>query len=200
MEFPSGLRVLFDPVFEHRCSPLGLLGPARYTKAPCRIEDIPTIDAVIISHAHYDHLSYPTVCKIHKMHPNAHFFAPLGNKKWFEKCNIHNMTEMDWWETMELKLQKNSTANGSEVKVGEGSDPVEIQATIGCLPCQHMAARTPFDMAQTLWSSWSVESGGKKVWFAGYVHITLGPVLIQSSNESRLMHCSFQRHGLPHCS
>lgn len=43
----------------------------------------------------------------------------------------------------------------------------EIVATIGCLPCQHMAARTLFDIAQTLWSSWSVESGGKKVWFAG---------------------------------
>lgn len=57
VEFPSGLRVLFDPVFEPRCSPFTWLGPKRYTEVPCEIEDIPTIDAVVISHSHYDHLS-----------------------------------------------------------------------------------------------------------------------------------------------
>lgn len=57
VEFPGGLRVLFDPVFEARCSPFTWLGPKRYTEVPCQIEDIPTIDVVVISHSHYDHLS-----------------------------------------------------------------------------------------------------------------------------------------------
>lgn len=53
VEFPSGLRVVFDPVFEERCSPISFLGPKRFTKAPCAIEDIPIIDAVVISHSEY---------------------------------------------------------------------------------------------------------------------------------------------------
>lgn len=45
-----------------------------------------------------------------------------------------------------------------------------ITATIGALPCQHVSARGPFDKCKTLWASWSVESGGSKVYFAGYVY------------------------------
>jgi N-acyl-phosphatidylethanolamine-hydrolysing phospholipase D len=167
---------LFDPVFENRCSPLSWLGPQRYTKAPCAIEDIPIIDAVVISHNHYDHLSHPTVLKIQEKHPNVQFFAPLGNKAWFLKCGIKNITEMDWWSTNEIKLSKITAAEPkievSKVDVTSTPDPnpSEISAVIGCTPCQHMAARGLFDRAQTLWASWVVESGGKKVWFAGYVN------------------------------
>ena len=57
VEFPSGLRVLFDPVFTERCSPFSFMGPKRFTEMPCEVEDIPFIDAVVISHSHYDHLS-----------------------------------------------------------------------------------------------------------------------------------------------
>ena len=56
VEFPSGLRILFDPVFSQRCSPFQWLGPKRYTETPCQINDIPIVDAVIISHSHYDHM------------------------------------------------------------------------------------------------------------------------------------------------
>jgi N-acyl-phosphatidylethanolamine-hydrolysing phospholipase D len=162
VEFPSGLRVLFDPVFEHRCGPLGWLGPGRYTEPPCKIEEIPIVDAVVISHNHYDHLSHPTIDRIQKANPNVQFFAPLGNKEWFTKCGIHNMTELDWWESRELILTKTEDKDTDD-------DAEIIQATIGCLPCQHMSARTPFDRMHTLWGSWSVESGGKKLWFGGYV-------------------------------
>jgi N-acyl-phosphatidylethanolamine-hydrolysing phospholipase D len=165
VEFPSGLRVLFDPVFEHRCSPLSWFGPGRYTKAPCNVEEIPLIDAVVISHNHYDHLSHPTCLKIQEKHPNVQFFAPLGNKEWFLKSGIKNVTELDWWDTQEFKLSK---LKSDEAKADDSSaGPDEITALIGCTPCQHMSARTPFDKAHTLWSSWVVESGDKKVWFAG---------------------------------
>ena len=171
VEFPSGLRVLFDPVFEDRCSPFSWLGPKRYTEMPCAIKDIPVIDAVVISHNHYDHLSYPTVKEISERHPNCHFFAPLGNKAWFTSSGIENMTELDWWEERDIKLSPSHEPD-TQVKTpdGESSKLAEISARISCLPCQHTSSRGIFDRSETLWSSWSIESGGRKVYFAGYVN------------------------------
>ncbi|CBF83345.1 putative Zn-dependent hydrolase/oxidoreductase family protein [Aspergillus nidulans FGSC A4] len=154
VEFPSGLRVLFDPVFEDRCSPFSWLGPKRYTEPPCQIMDIPTIDAVVISHNHYDHLSLPTVREIHKRHPNCHFFVPLGNKEWFDKTGIPNATELDWWDERDILLSP--TKSATQVDPADGntdSKLADITARIGCLPCQHFSARTPFDRCKTLWAS-----------------------------------------------
>lgn len=169
VEFPGGLRVLFDPVFEDRCSPFSWLGPKRYTEMPCAIQDLPTIDAVVISHNHYDHLSYPTIKEIFKRHPNCHFFAPLGNKQWFAESGIHNVTELDWWEQRDISLSplETSAAEVSAPGASPGSGPADIQARISCLPCQHTTNRGLFDRCKTLWASWSVESGGRKVYFAG---------------------------------
>lgn len=171
VEFPGGLRVLFDPVFEARCgpccSPIPLtLGPKRFTEPPCQIKDIPIIDAVVISHNHYDHLSFPTVSEIAKRHPRCHFFVPLGNKSWFHSGGIHQVTELDWWDEREIALS--SQENGPQVEqVGETSAVAEIKARISCLPCQHVTARGAFDKYKTLWASWVIESGGSKVYFTG---------------------------------
>ena len=172
VEFPNGLRVLFDPVFTERCSPFSFMGPKRYTEMPCQIKDIPFIDCVVISHNHYDHLSHPTIMEIQKLHPNVHFFAPLGNKQWFDKCGLSNMTELDWWQSRTLTLSSTTPSSAknahsetdSTVSTGTRDD---ITAQIGCLPCQHTSARTPFDKSHTLWASWSIEAGGSKLWFGG---------------------------------
>lgn len=170
VEFPGGLRVLFDPVLEERCGPYNMLGPKRFTDAPCQIKDIPTIDAVVISHNHYDHLSYPGVMEISKRHPNCHFFVPLGNKSWFNSCGIKNVTELDWWDERDVTMSPSVEKETHVEAVGEAaSTGAEIKARISCLPCQHVSARTPFDRYQTLWCSWAVESGGSKVYFTGYV-------------------------------
>ncbi|KAL5118083.1 hypothetical protein ACEQ8H_004071 [Pleosporales sp. CAS-2024a] len=186
VEFPGGFRVLFDPVFEDCCTPIPTRWHKRYTPPPCEIEDIPFVDAVVISHNHYDHLSYPTIQRISKRFPEAHFFAPLGNKAWFEKCGITKVTELDWWESRDIRLEevlskksgssssggggsgKSNNHEGVSVSESEHDDGGKgIKATIGALPCQHISARTPFDKCKTLWASWSVESGGAKVWFGG---------------------------------
>lgn len=171
VEFPGGFRVLFDPVFSQRCSPFSWLGPKRYTEVPCQIDDIPTIDAVVISHNHYDHMDHPTIMKIKQKHPDVQFFAPLGNKKWFTASGIDQCTELDWWEERDLTLQPttNPKVTGSQDKVSNGAPPSSstITALISCLPCQHTSARTLFDQGHTLWSSWSISSGGKSVWFGG---------------------------------
>lgn len=197
VEFPGGLRVLFDPVFTCRCSPFSFLGPKRYTEMPCKISDMPFIDAVVISHSHYDHLSHPTVLEIKEKFKNVHFFVPLGNKQWFEKLGIANCTEMDWWEEKTLSM----SSQGSAKTVEDGADKSTeapsvggLTATIGCLPCQHTSGRTPFDRARTLWSSWSISSGGKKIWFGGDTGYRAVPELPETEWDygekySHLPHC-----------
>lgn len=171
VEFPGGLRVLFDPVFSHRCSPVQFMGPARYTKVPCEIKDIQVIDVVIISHNHYDHLDHATIMAVRKHHPNAWFLVPLGNAKWFHDCGIQQVKELDWWEEVTFELTPNSSAESSvheDPNVHQTTvTPEKIFARIGSLPCQHASNRGVMDRMATLWSSWSVESGGKKLWFGG---------------------------------
>ncbi|KND86911.1 N-acyl-phosphatidylethanolamine-hydrolyzing phospholipase D [Tolypocladium ophioglossoides CBS 100239] len=149
VEFPSGLRVLFDPVMTDRCSPSQWFGPRRFTKLPCEIMDIPVLDAVVISHNHYDHLSHPTVMEIQKVHPKAHFFVPLGNESWFHASGIYNVTELDWWEGADLVV---SPDDKQQEKTGT------ISARITCLPAQHTTGRAPWGTDKTLWGSWSVAS------------------------------------------
>ncbi|KAK7426568.1 hypothetical protein QQZ08_006898 [Neonectria magnoliae] len=156
VEYPSGLRVLFDPVFEDRCSPFTFMGPKRYTPRPCDIKDIPIVDAVVISHSHYDHLSHSSILEVQKHNPEAQFFVGLGLEKWFRKTGLNHVTELDWWEDADLT-----------VSVKDGNQERDITARISCLPCQHTSARTPFDKDTTLWCSWAVRSGEKSVWFGG---------------------------------
>ena len=198
VEFGSGIRVLFDPVFTPRCSPFSWLGPKRYTEIPCQIKDIPIIDMVVISHNHYDHLSYPTVLAIKKTNPDAHFFVPLGNKAWFEQCGIHDVTELDWWESREAQIsfagQNNlSDADFKESEVSNGNI-AEAVATIHCTPCQHMTARSGLDRARTLWASWCVESNGKKVWFAGDTGYRAVPERAEGQDDY-----AGEYADLPHC-
>ncbi|KAF7547900.1 hypothetical protein G7Z17_g7405 [Cylindrodendrum hubeiense] len=156
VEYPSGLRILFDPVFEDRCSPFTFMGPKRYTPRPCDIKDIPIVDAVVISHSHYDHLSHSSILEVQKYHPEAQFFVGLGLETWFRKSGLNHVTELDWWEDADLT-----------VTVKDGDKQRDISARISCLPCQHTSARTLWDKDTTLWCSWAVRSAEKSVWFGG---------------------------------
>lgn len=187
LEFPSGLRVLTDPVFESRCSPSQFIGPKRFTPAACQVVDLPFVDLVVISHNHYDHLSAMTTREIWEKFPEVWWFVPLGNKSWFSSMGIENCVEMDWWEEKELTLnhRKDSRSTTSaESEFGNDKDDEvigEMTALLGCLPCQHQSGRDALDAGKSLWSSWSIESGGKKVWFGGYV--VFSPLL------QRAVHC-----------
>ncbi|KFH40430.1 N-acyl-phosphatidylethanolamine-hydrolyzing phospholipase D-like protein [Hapsidospora chrysogenum ATCC 11550] len=162
VEFPTGLRVLFDPVFETSCSPwpASLLGPKRYTERPCELRDLPTVDAVVISHSHYDHLSIPSLMELKKHHPGAQYFVGLGLESWMRARGLENVTEMDWWEDAELTVK----VSGDEQDDKQTST---ITARVSCLPSQHNSARGLFDKDHTLWASWSIHSGSRSVWFGG---------------------------------
>jgi L-ascorbate metabolism protein UlaG (beta-lactamase superfamily) len=208
IEFSNGLRILFDPVFTDRCSPFSWLGPKRYTDPPCQIKDIPRIDAVVISHNHYDHLSQPTVTEIARLHPHCHFFAPLGNKKWFTDSGIKNVTEMDWWDEIDFTLTPSpptlEAPNPSITSTEEEYKPSttgSITARISCLPSQHISARGLFDRAATLWSSWSISSPSptsasnpQSIYFAG----DTGYRTVPRSSDGEDDWSSKYAH-LPHC-
>ena len=184
VEFPTGLRVLFDPVFEDRCSPFSFLGPKRFTPPPCAISDIPAVDAVVISHSHYDHLSTASVADIQKHHPDAHFFVGLGLEQWFRRAGVDRVTEMDWWDDVDVTLTLPKTASetpdaahredeGQHISPSPSSPPspppapTPISARISCLPAQHTSGRTGLDRDTTLWCSWAVKSGAHSVFFGG---------------------------------
>ena len=198
VEFSSGLRVLFDPVFSTRCSPFTSIGPKRYTPVPCQIEEIPFIDAVMISHNHYDHLDQPTLTQIAKAHPNSHFFVPLKNKDLLSSFSIdpNRITELDWWEeaTLEVSPTQPDSAVSKGGQVPADGSTEKIVARIGALPCQHMGNRGLLDRGKTLWSSWSVESGGKKVWFGGDTGYRAIPPALPDSVDSY-----GPGHEYPHC-
>ncbi|KAH7042806.1 Zn-dependent hydrolase/oxidoreductase family protein [Macrophomina phaseolina] len=157
VELPCGLRVLFDPVLTDRCSPVSWFGPKRFTKLPCEVHEIPIIDIVVISHNHYDHLSHPTVVEIHKLHPHAHFFVPLGDAEWFRSSGIPNVTELDWWEEADITLEPH----------GAGDNKRAMTARVSCLPAQHTTGRGPLGTDKSLWASWADDQVRASVYFAG---------------------------------
>ncbi|KAG6845630.1 hypothetical protein H0H93_016040, partial [Arthromyces matolae] len=110
-----GVTILFDPVFSDRCSPSQWIGPKRYTQPPCEIEDIPEVDAVVISHNHYDHLDTHTIKTLSKRPRVPHFFAPLGNGPFFKSFNIPetNIHIMDWWDTKRVEVSIPSKDDGN---------------------------------------------------------------------------------------
>jgi N-acyl-phosphatidylethanolamine-hydrolysing phospholipase D len=171
VEFPSGLRVLFDPVLDTYCAPLPHPWMRRYS-APAVTPDavgrvLPFVDAVCISHNHYDHLSQPTVCALRDAFPQAHFFVGLGLRQWMidtAGMSADRVTEMDWWEDADITLTPRTTEK-------DGAATAPITARFSCLPAQHNSSRTGRDRDTTLWCSWGVASGAgaarRSLWFAG---------------------------------
>lgn len=140
----SQLTVLTDPIFSERASPISFAGPKRVRKSGVNIDELPKIDFVIISHNHYDHLDIDSVVALkNKFDPT--FIVPLANAALLEEKGISKIVELDWWQTH---------------NVNENNK-------IHLVPVQHWSARTPFDAFKSLWGGYVIESGKKKIYFAG---------------------------------
>ena len=134
-----GVRILCDPVFSERTSPVQWFGPKRYTPTPCTLEELPDVDAVVISHNHYDHMDYATIKYLHEhRRGEIHFFCGLGNASWFHGVGIpaSQVTELDWWDGVQLTVPDVGTL------------------AVTCTPSQHFSGRGAFDRAKSLWCSW----------------------------------------------
>ncbi|KAI0629648.1 Metallo-hydrolase/oxidoreductase [Trametes polyzona] len=172
-----GPRILFDPVMSHRCSPVQWIGPARLLPTPCPAEDIPEVDAICISHNHYDHMDLPTLRTVFTLH-QPHIFVPLGNRDHLRSIDIPDthIHTLDWWDactvTTTLPPAKDESAAAS------AGAAVQASFVVTCTPSQHTANRTAFDRWRTLWSSRSISEVApstppapartpRKVYFAG---------------------------------
>jgi len=141
----SGLNVLTDPVFSERASPFQFVGPKRTQPPGVALADLPAIDAVVISHNHYDHLDRHAIKALdERAQGKTLFLVPLGIKQWLADIGVHNAVELDWWQSH---------------KVGN----VEFHFT----PVQHWTARALGDRNQSLWGGWAVFGPDFHWYFSG---------------------------------
>lgn len=140
----EGRRVLTDPIWSDRASPVGFAGPKRFSPPLVALADLPTPDAVVISHDHYDHLDEATVRALAAR--GVPFFVPLGAGahllRWgIPAAQIH---EHDWWQE--------SAVAGLRVV---------------CTPARHFSGRSLTDRNRTLWASWAIVGRQHRVYFGG---------------------------------
>lgn len=128
-----------------------MVGPKRYRHVPFTIDRLPRLDAVLISHNHYDHMDYESIKQLNERfnglngRDKLHWFSGLGNAQWFRDNNINeNVHELDWWQSKKVKN-------------------LEFVFT----PAQHWCARGIFDRNKALWGSWTVIGAKKRFFFAG---------------------------------
>ena len=145
----DGVNILTDPIWSDRSGPLGF-GPHRLVPPGLRLEDLPPIDAVVISHDHYDHLDLPTVRRLAREH-HPRFFVPLGVGKWLRHEGIGNVVELDWWDA----------------RIYRG-------VTFVATPAQHGSGRGLTDQNLRLWSSWAVLGANARFFFGGDTGYTPG--------------------------
>jgi L-ascorbate metabolism protein UlaG (beta-lactamase superfamily) len=141
----AGWNILTDPVWSMRASPFTSIGPKRVTEPGIRFEDLPPIDVVLISHAHYDHLDLATLRRLQAAHDPL-MAMPLGNDA-IIRAGVPDARCVtgDWWEALSL---------------AEG-------LTTTLTPAYHWANRWPSDVRMALWSGHFLATPAGTIWFAG---------------------------------
>jgi N-acyl-phosphatidylethanolamine-hydrolysing phospholipase D len=152
----GGLNLLTDPVWSKRASPSQRIGPARFQPPGVPFDELPQIDAVLLSHDHYDHLDEGTVERLRdRFGLGVRWITPLGYRAWFGARNV-DVHEMDWWD---------------ETDVGG--------VRVTCAPCQHWTRRRLREFNDRLWASyalrlpdgWRLYFGADSGYFGGYAEI-----------------------------
>ena len=140
----DGARFLLDPVWSERPTPLNGVGPARWYPPVIALDQLPHIDAVLISHDHYDHLDMPTVVALAPT--GTTFIVPLGIGAHLEYWGVpaDRIVELDWW-------QRTRVAG------------VEIVST----PARHASGRVLFDKDATLWNGFAILGNAHRVYYSG---------------------------------
>ena len=140
----DGARVLFDPVWGERVSPSAHVGPRRLHPVPVPLDTLPHVDAIVISHDHYDHLDLPSVRMLLRTQ-SAPFVVPLGVGAHLRRWHVppDRIIELDWWQSFSVA-------------------GLELVAT----PAQHFSGRL-FKRDGTLWTSWAVLGPTRRAFYTG---------------------------------
>ncbi len=136
-------NVLTDPMYSQRAGPLNLVGPRRVRPPAVRLDDLPPIATVLLSHNHYDH------CDLRTLRLLAERFdplvvTPLGNRSLVRSARVRRVEELDWWQA--------STTSALSVTL---------------TPAQHFSARSPLDRNRALWGGFVLTIGDRRIFFAG---------------------------------
>jgi N-acyl-phosphatidylethanolamine-hydrolysing phospholipase D len=141
----GGINVLTDPIFSERASPVSFAGPKRTQPPGLALDELPRIDAVVVSHNHYDHLDQGSVVALQQQRGGPPLFiVPLGNKAWVEMQGATRVVELDWWQSQ---------------RVGE----VEVVLT----PVQHWSGRGLTDRLKALWGGYALFAPDFHLFHAG---------------------------------
>jgi len=132
----NGLNILTDPVWANR---LGT--DKRLTPAGLSIKELPSIDMVLISHSHYDHLSYGS---IKKLQGDPTFFVPIGLGNWFKRKGFNKTVEFNWWDELHIS-----------------------GVSLSFVPAQHWSKRTPTDTNHSHWGGWIIQNPQQTIYFVG---------------------------------
>ena len=152
----DGCRILTDPVWCQRASPLQFIGPRRFFAPPLTLSQLPPLDAVIVSHDHYDHLDGSAIAALGQR--GAPFYCPLGVGRYLRQWGVASdkITELDW-------MQSAGLAHG---------------CLLTGVPARHFSGRSMWNRFGTLWSSFvirgsrnSVFYGADSGWFDGFAEI-----------------------------
>lgn len=148
----AGLRVLTDPVWGKRASPSQLAGPKRFQPVPLALNALPPLDAVVISHDHYDHLDMATVKELVALQ-RVPFITSLGVGAHLQAWGVppERIVELDWWEHWQHPA---------------------AELRIHAAPSQHFSGRSLNDRNATLWSSLVIETPEHRVFFSGDTGLT----------------------------
>lgn len=149
----DGYRILTDPVWSERVSPSPLVGPARLHPVPAPLSELPPVDAVIISHDHYDHLDAATVRAL-VAGQSAPFVVPVGIGAHLRHWGVpdQRIVELDWGGSVSLS------------ELGRARDAEDL--TITCVEARHFSGRGLIRNT-TLWASWSLAGPTRRVYFGG---------------------------------